>query len=73
LTPGDIDDRAPVPQQVKHLFGKLFGDKGYVSRTLADQLRESFGIELLTKIRSNMRNQFKRKNVDGIKYSFEEF
>lgn len=57
LTPGNVDDRAPVPQLVKDLFGKLFGDKGYISRALADQLRETFGIELITKIRSNMRNQ----------------
>ena len=57
LTPGNVDDRAPVPQLVKDLFGKLFGDKGYISRPLAEQLRETFGIELITKIRSNMRNQ----------------
>jgi len=26
---GNIDDRKPVPDLVKRLFGKLFGDKGY--------------------------------------------
>jgi transposase len=57
LTPGNVDDRKPVPQLVKRLFGKLFGDKGYISRPLADALRETFGIQLITKIRSNMRNQ----------------
>ena len=56
LTPGNVDDRKPVPQLVKHLFGKLFGDKGYLSRPLADTLREMFDIQLITKIRSNMRN-----------------
>lgn len=57
LTPGNVDDRTPVPQLVKDLFGKLFGDKGYLSKPLADQLRETFGLQLITKIRSNMRNQ----------------
>jgi len=28
LTPGNVDDRAPVPEMAKSLTGKLFGDKG---------------------------------------------
>src|SRR5260370_261515 len=35
LTPGNVDDRQPVPQMVKHLRGKLIGDRGYVSAPLA--------------------------------------
>ena len=31
LTPGNVDDRAPVPSLVKNLRGKLFGDRGYIS------------------------------------------
>jgi hypothetical protein len=42
LTPGNTDDRRPVPQLVRRLFGKLFGklfgDKGYISAPLAEQL-----------------------------------
>jgi hypothetical protein len=38
LTPGNVDDRAPVPILAKHLFGKLFGDRGYVSKSLFEQL-----------------------------------
>jgi hypothetical protein len=30
LTAGNVDDRAPVPSFAKRLFGKLFGDKGYL-------------------------------------------
>lgn len=30
FTPGNVDDRKPVPRLVKMLFGKLFGDKGYL-------------------------------------------
>ncbi len=28
LTPGNVDDRQPLPHLAKELFGKLFGDKG---------------------------------------------
>ncbi len=38
LTAGNVDDRAVVPALVKDLFGKLFGDKGYVSQALFAQL-----------------------------------
>ena len=31
LTAGNIDDRIPVPDMSKDLFGKLFGDKGFCS------------------------------------------
>jgi hypothetical protein len=55
LTPGTIDDRAPVPQFAKQLFGKLFGDKGYLSKSLLKELKERFGVELITPRRKNMK------------------
>lgn len=55
LTPGNVDDRAPVPQFAKHLFGKLFGDKGYLSQPLLKQLAREFGVELITPRRQNMK------------------
>jgi hypothetical protein len=57
ITPGNVDDRKPVPRLVKKLFGKLFGDKGYLSQSLAQTLRHLFDIQLITKLRSNMKNQ----------------
>ena len=36
LTPGTVDDRKPVPQMVRKLFGKLFADKGYISQKLLE-------------------------------------
>jgi transposase len=57
LSPGNVDDRKPVPRLVKKLFGKLFGDKGYLSQPLAQSLREMFDIQLITKLRDNMKNQ----------------
>ena len=55
LTAGNVDDRAPVPQFAKQLFGKLFGDKGYLSKALQEQLQRLFGIELITPRRKNMK------------------
>lgn len=56
LTLGNVDDRTPVPQLTKGLFGKLFGDKGYISKALFAELFER-GIQLITKLKSNMKNQ----------------
>jgi transposase len=56
LTPGNVDDRTPVPRLARRLFGKLFGDKGYLSRALRDQLWRMFNVQLITGIRANMKN-----------------
>ena len=56
LTPGNIDDRAPVPSLVKKLRGKLFGDRGYISAPLTQLLFEQ-GLQLITRLRKNMKNQ----------------
>ena len=56
LTPGNTDDRRPVPRLVRRLFGRLFGDKGYISRPLAERLFLDQGVRLITKLRKNMRN-----------------
>ncbi len=57
ITPGNVDDRKPVPRLVKHLFGKLFGDMGYISQPLAQSLKSMFNIQLITKLRKNMKNR----------------
>jgi len=56
LTPGNLDDRKPVPHLVRRLFGRLFGDKGYISAALAERLFLDQGLRLITKLRKNMRN-----------------
>src|SRR5690242_16320874 len=56
LTPGNVDDRTPVPQLVKRLRGKLVGDRGYISAPLTTLLFEQ-GLQLITKLRKNMKNQ----------------
>ena len=57
LTPGNVDDRKPVPRLVRKLFGKIFGDKGYISKELYEQLLQTVGVQLVTKLRSNAKNQ----------------
>ena len=49
LTAANVDDREPVPEMTKDLFGKLFGDKGYISQKLFDELFGR-GLQLITKI-----------------------
>lgn len=56
LTPGNVDDRQPVPDLIPHLYGKLFGDKGYLSAKLRDDLWEQ-GLQLITTLRRNMKPQ----------------
>jgi Transposase DDE domain len=55
LTPGNVDDRKPVPQMVKGLRGKLFADRGYISAPLTQLLFEQ-GLQLITRLRKNMKN-----------------
>lgn len=56
LTPGNVDDRRPVPELTRGLTGKLFGDKGYLSKRLFQTLFEE-GLQLITPIRKNMHNR----------------
>ena len=49
--------RKPVLRLVKQLFGKLFGDKGYLSETLRRTLWDWFNLRLITKVRKNMKNR----------------
>jgi Transposase DDE domain len=56
LTPGNIDDRQPVPHLTRRIFGKLFGDKGYISSELFTELWDR-GLQLITHIRRNMTNR----------------
>lgn len=58
ITQANVDDRQPLKDGniLKKIWGKLYGDKGYVSSTLCNSLF-SDGIHLVTGIRQNMKNQ----------------
>jgi hypothetical protein len=57
LTPGNVDDRHPVPALARRLFGKLFGDRGYISQALVEALLLQQGVQLITKVRKKMRER----------------
>jgi hypothetical protein len=65
LTPGNTDDRKPVPDMTKDLVGKLFGDRGYISQALFESLFER-GLELMTKRRKNMSRVIARHFVSFV-------
>lgn len=54
LTPGNVDDRLPVFDMMKGVFGKLYADKGYLSKKLTEKLR-CVGVDLITKVKRNMK------------------
>lgn len=54
LTPGNTDDRHPVPNLFSELNGLAAGDKGYISKTMAAKLAKA-GIRFITKTRRNMK------------------
>ena len=53
LTKGNID----VADMADSIFGKLYGDKGYISKALSGELLEK-GVELIITIRKNMKKKF---------------
>jgi hypothetical protein len=57
LTPGNVDDRRPVAKLVSGLTGKLFGDKGYLSQSLAQYLLVTHRLHHITKLREKMHNR----------------
>ncbi len=64
LTPANTDDCKPVPQMATRLWGKLVGDRGYLSKALFEQLFAQ-GLQLMaadrplpiTPLRKNMQNR----------------
>lgn len=59
ITPGNVADKNEqvMKSLTKNLYGKLIGDKGYLSSTLFKQLYQK-GIQLITRVRKNMKNVF---------------
>ena len=57
ITQANVDDREPLKSKRFHekLFGKLFADKGYISKDLFEKLYID-NLHLITKIKKNMKN-----------------
>ena len=56
VTPGNVSDISVLDRLSKGVFGKLFGDKGYISSKLGKKLFDR-GLELFTTLRSNMKQK----------------
>ena len=56
LTPGNVDDRVPVPELTKKLIGLLIGDKGYVKQELFEELYKR-DLKLVTGLKKNIKNK----------------
>jgi len=54
VTTGNIDDRQPVAEMCTDLWGTLYGDKGYISKKLTEELAEQ-DIHFVTGKRKNMK------------------
>ena len=63
FTQGNVDDREPLKNKNFHskIFGKLYGDKGYIGKTLFENLYID-GIHLVTKLRKNMKDSLMHIN-----------
>lgn len=57
ITQGNVDDREPLKNErfIESIKGKLYGDKGYLSKELTNILFVD-GLHLVTNIRNNMKN-----------------
>jgi Transposase DDE domain len=55
IAPGNTDDRKPLKAMVAGLKGKLYAGKGFISKSLFEDLWQD-GLQLITGIRKNMRN-----------------
>ncbi len=58
LTTGNVSDKNQklCKKLTQKLWGKLFGDKGYISKPLFDTLM-AHGVKLITKLMKNMKNK----------------
>lgn len=67
LTPANTDDRKPLRMKrfIDKLWGKLYGDKGYIGKELFETLFAN-GIHLVTKLKKNMKTKTVTPVMDAI-------
>lgn len=54
-TSGNTDDRSVLDEMCSVLFGKLFGDKGYISKEKTELLLDKYGVDLIITHKKNMK------------------
>ena len=65
ITLGDVDDRKPLEYKafIDFIYGKLIGDKGFISKNLFQRLFVD-GIQLITKLKTNMKGALMSVQTD---------
>ena len=53
----NVEDRKSVPKLVQQMFGKIYGDQGYIPKELSAPLLQIFGMQLVTKLKANAKNR----------------
>lgn len=67
LSSANVDDRKPVRQLLRGLFGKVYADKGYLSKKLFEDLLRQ-GITLVTRNRKGMKKEMlEREDARGLR------
>lgn len=56
LTSANVDDRKPVCSMLQGMFGKVYADKGYISKKLFEALFQK-GVELVTRLKKGMKGE----------------
>jgi len=51
ITPGNTNDRTPIPERCKNRYAKLYADKGYIGKKLSEKLSE-IDVDLVTTVRN---------------------
>ena len=72
ITPGNVNDRKPLNDMDLHkrIFGKLYGDKGYISKDLFEKLFVD-GVHLITKIKKYIKNSLEKKQKQALKVNIK--
>lgn len=70
LTTGNIDDRVALEHMMDceglEMFGKIFGDKGYISARLFKKFIEEKHVNLVTSLRENMKSKLPVSAEDAL-------
>jgi hypothetical protein len=69
LTLGNTDDRKGLLEMLENplstVFGKLIGDKRYVSQALLARLANEFGIQMVTRLKKKMHTKLPMLALDA--------
>ncbi|MEY4530046.1 MAG: hypothetical protein RLZZ156_767 [Deinococcota bacterium] len=70
LSAGNLDDRKGLLEMLENpfsnIFHKIFGDKGYISKALFQKLIEEHGVQLITRLKKNMKCEQPMPNEDAL-------